>query len=115
VDVRISGPAGAPTASTAKRRLIAAFKLNRPVFGGRKRNRLVVRYRLHEPARAVLSLYRGRRQIRRLSARTRRANRTYKILISPRRLRRGATYNVRLFVRSADGQTQRVRLYAKRL
>jgi hypothetical protein len=110
----VTGPAAAP-ATSSKRRLIAAFKLNRPVFGGRKRNRLVVRYRLHEPARAVLSLYRGRRQIRRLSARTRRANRTYKILISPRRLRRGATYNVRLFVRSADGQTQRVRLYAKRL
>ena len=86
------------------------------MFGGRKRNKLVVRYRLREPGRAIVSLYRGKRRISRLSAGNRVANRTYKITIDPRRLRRGATYTVRLFVRSADGRrVQRARLSAKRL
>ena len=36
--------------------------------------------------------------------------------ISPKKLRKGATYTVRMFVRSADGKrTQSVRLSAKRL
>jgi hypothetical protein len=114
VDVRVTGPDA--SASSSKRRLISAFKLNRPVFGGRKRNKLVVRYRLREPGRAIVSLYRGKKRVKRLSAGNRRAARTYRINVSPRRLRKGATYKVQLFVRSADGQrTQRVRLSAKRL
>jgi hypothetical protein len=47
---------------------------------------------------------------------TRRANRAYKINISPKKLRKGATYTVRMFARSADGKrTQSARLSAKRL
>jgi len=116
VDVRISGPPTGAAAASIKRKLISAFKLNRPVFGGRKLNKLVVRYRLRERGRVILSLYRGKKRIKRISAGNRRADRTYRIDISPRRLRRGATYTVRLFVRSADGKaTQRVRLSAKRL
>ena len=111
--VVISGPA---SSIVSARGLLSSFKLNRPVFGGRKRNKLVVRYRLREPGRATVSLYRGKTRIRRLSAGNRRANRTYKINISPTKLRKGATYTVRLFVRSADGKrTQSVRLSAKRL
>jgi hypothetical protein len=120
VDVRITGPATSPnpntTAAAAKSRILSSFKLNRPVFGGRKLNRLVVRYRLREPGRAIVSLYRGKKRIKRLSSGNRRPNRTYRINVSPRRLRRGATYTVRVFVRSADGtRTQRARLSAKRL
>ena len=50
-DVQVSGPPTAPAAgtTTAKRRLLSSFKLGRPVFGGRKRNKLVIRYRLREP------------------------------------------------------------------
>ena len=48
------------------------------MFGGRKSRKLVVRYRLREAGRAVVSLYRGKKRIKRLSAGNRRANQTYK-------------------------------------
>jgi hypothetical protein len=112
--VAISGP---PSATPAKQLgLLSAFNLNRPVFGGTKNRKLVVRYRLREPGRAIVSLYRGKKRIKRLASGNRAANRTYKINISPKKLRKGATYTVRMFVRSADGKrTQSVRLSSKRL
>jgi len=111
--VVISGPA---TSIVSARGLLSSFRLNRPVFGGRKRNKLVVRYRLREAGRAIVSLYRGKTRVRRLSTGNRRANRTYRINIRPNRLRRGATYTVRINVRSTDGKrTQSARLSAKRL
>ena len=86
------------------------------MFGGPKRNRLVVRYRLRERGRAVVSLYRGKKRIKRLSAGNRKPNHTYRINVSPTKLRQGATYTVRIFVRSADGKrTESARLSAKRL
>jgi len=111
--VTISGPAASIVSA---RGLLSSFRLSRPVFGGRSNNRLVVRYRLREAGRAIVSLYRGNRRIRRLSAGNRRANRTYRINISPKRLRKGATYTVRISIRSADGKRrQTARLSAKRL
>jgi hypothetical protein len=111
--VAISGPA---SRIVSARGLLSSFKLNRPVFGGRKRAKLVVRYRLREPGRAIVSLYRGKRRVQRLSSGNRRANRTYRINISPNKLRKGATYTVRLSVRSTDGKRrQSARLSAKRL
>jgi hypothetical protein len=119
IDVRVTGAPAAPapgtTAATSKARLLSSFKLNRPVFGGRKLRRLVIRYRLREPGRVIVSLYRGKRRIQRMSAGNRVANRTYVIRVNPRRLRRGATYTVRIYVRNADGIVQRARLSAKRL
>jgi hypothetical protein len=113
LDVRVSGP---PVAGTAKRKLLQSFRLNRPVFGGRKRNRLVIRYRLREASRVTLTLYRGSKRIRRLSRGNRVAGRTYTVRLRPRKLKRGATYTVRLSAVSADRTaTQRVRLAAKRL
>ncbi len=115
--ITISGPSsGATPGKGAALGLLSSFKLNRPVFGGKKNRKLVVRYRLREAGRAILSLYRGRKRISRLSAGNRRADHTYRINISPKKLRKGATYTVRMFVRSADGKrTQSVRLSAKRL
>ena len=117
--VTISGAStGAPPTAkpAAATRLLRSFKLNRPVFGGRRNHKLVVRYRLGEAGRAVVSLYRGKTRIKRLSAANRRANQTYKIRISPKKLRKGATYTVRISVRSADGKRrQSARLSAKRL
>ena len=112
--VTISGP---PVIVTSKSLgLLSSFKLNRPVFGGRKGAKLVVRYRLREPGRAIVSLYRGTKRVKRLSSGNRRANRTYRINISPGKLRKGATYTVRLSVRSADGKRrQSARLSAQRL
>ena len=109
----ISGPAATIVSA---RGLLSSFRLNRPVFGGRKNRKLVVRYRLREPGRAIVSLYRGKKRVQRLASGNRRANRTYRINISPKKLRKGATYTVRMFVRSADGKrTQSVRLSSKRL
>ena len=111
--VAISGPASRIVSARGQ---LSSFRLNRPVFGGSKRAKLVVRYRLREPGRAIVSLYRGKRRVQRLSSGNRRANRTYRINISPNKLRKGATYTVRLNVRSADGKrTQSARLSAKRL
>jgi hypothetical protein len=109
----VSGPA---ISIVSARGLLSSFKLNRPVFGGKKNRKLIVRYRLREPGRAIVSLYRGKKRVQRLASVNRRANRTYRINISPKKLRRGATYTVRMFVRSSDGKReQRVRLSAKRL
>ena len=73
-------------------------------------------YRLREAGRVILSLYRGKKRIGRLSAGNRRGNRAYRVKVSSRRLRKGATYRVRIFVRSADGtHVQRARVSAKRL
>ena len=64
----------------------------------------------------IVSLYRGKKRVRRLSAGNRTAGRTYRLTVKPGKLKRGATYTVRLSVRSADGKaTQRARLSAKRL
>ena len=118
VTVEVSGPP-APAAAgttTAKRRLLRSFRLNRPVFGGRKRSKLVIRYRLREAGRVNVSLYRGTKRVRRLSRGNRVARRTYKITLRPRKLKRGSTYTVRIAVVSADRKvTQRARLSAKRL
>ena len=115
IDVRVTG---APTGGTSnlKPRVLSSFRLNRPVFGGRKARKLVVSYRLREAGRVIVSLYRGKKRIQRLVSGNRRANRTYKINISPKKLRKGATYTVRISARSADGKrTQSARLSAKRL
>ena len=115
VDVRITG-APAPGANPSKVQLLRSFKLNRPVFGGRKSRKLVVSYRLREAGRAIVSLYRGKKRVKRLSTGNRSAGRTYRINISPKKLRKGATYTVRMSVRSTDGKrTQSARLSAKRL
>jgi PKD domain len=114
VDVEVTG-APVPPAGTSKRKLLSSFRLNRPVFGGRKRNRLVIRYRLREPGRVIVSLYRGKSRVRRLSAGNRVADRTYTLRVRPRKLKR-RTYTVRITVLSADGKAvQRARLSAKRL
>ena len=110
-----STPAGTVTTTTVGVNLLSSFKLGRPVFGGVRNSRLTVRYRLRERASVIVSLYRGSKRVARLSRGTRSANRTYRITVNPRRLRR-ASYTVRIFVRSADGRrVQSARLAAKRL
>lgn len=112
--VVISGrPPGSTTVNAALRPL-QSFKLSRPVFGGRKRRSLVVRYRLRERSRVIVSLYRGKKRVRRLAQGSKRANWSFRIVVKPRRLRR-ATYTVRLSLRTVSGKRQRARLSAKRL
>jgi len=88
--------------------------LGLPVFGGRGARSLAVAYRLAARARASITLLRGRRVVRRHRGATRSAGRTYRLRISPRRLRR-ATYHVRLTVTPPGGRPQRYTVAAKRL
>jgi hypothetical protein len=108
---------GASSGTTGKGpTLVKSFKLNRPVFGGRKNRKLVASYKLREAGKATLTLYRGKKRVKRLSTGSRKANKTYKVRIKPKKLKKGATYTVRLSATSADGKrTQKVRLSAKRL
>jgi hypothetical protein len=117
VDVRISGPAapGAGSSNAKRSPLLRSFKLRGPVFGGRKHRKLTVRYRLRERSTVRLTLYRGKRAIRTLARGTKRADRTFRVLVRPRGLRRGV-YTVRIRVLSADGQRrQTARLTSKRI
>ena len=112
--VTISGPSSGTTGKGPT--LIKSFKLNRPVFGGRKNAKLVASYKLREAGKATLTLYRGSKKVKRLSTGSRKANKTYKVRIKPKKLKKGATYTVRLSATSADGKrTQKARLSAKRL
>jgi hypothetical protein len=96
-------------------RLLAAFRLSAPVFGGTTGRRLVVRYRLARSARVRVDVLRGRRVVKRL-VRSRRvaAGRTRRATLRPRGLAR-ATYRVRLTIRRARAAPRRVTLAARRL
>jgi hypothetical protein len=108
---------GASSGTTGKGpTLVKSFKLNRPVFGGRKNAKLVASYKLREAGKATLTLYRGSKKVKRVSTGSRKANKTYRVKIKPKKLKKGATFTVRLSATSADGKrTQKVRLSAKRL
>ena len=73
----------------------------------------MVRYRLRERARVSLTLYRGSRRIRRISAGVRERRRTYRVVLRSAHLRRGL-YTVRIVVRGASGRVQAARLSARR-
>ncbi|HET8949040.1 MAG TPA: hypothetical protein VFN44_00975, partial [Solirubrobacteraceae bacterium] len=75
-------------------RAIRSFKLGRRTFGGRA-GALVVAFRLARTERAVVDVLRGRKVVRRVSARTRKGGRTYRLRISGRGLARGS-YRIRL-------------------
>jgi hypothetical protein len=74
--------------------MIRSFKLRRRTFGGRA-GALVVSFRLARKGRAVVDVLRGRKVVRRVSARTRKGSRTYRLRVSPRGLARGS-YRIRL-------------------
>ncbi len=114
--VVISAPATPPATPSVNRPnvLLSNFALSRPAFGGRTNSTLTVRYRLREAARVVVTLYRGSRRVRQLSAGTRAANQTYSLRLSPRSLRDGA-YTVLLDARTTDGRKQLARLRARKL
>jgi hypothetical protein len=92
---------------------VTSATLRRPTFGGTRRHPLVLRYRLRERARVNVVLLRGRKRIRRVSAGVRERGRTYRVVVRPGHLRRGA-YTLRLTVAGASGRRQVVRLSAKR-
>jgi hypothetical protein len=115
--VTVGNPAapGGGTLTPADLGPLSSFKLSGPAFGGVRSRSLVVRYRLRERAAVTLTLYRGRRAVRTLARGDKRPDRTYRIVVRPRRLARGI-YTVRIAVRPADGgRVVRARLASKKL
>jgi hypothetical protein len=90
--------------------LLRSFKLQRPVFGGRRGTPLRVAYRLTRAARVTLTVSRGGRRVVR-SVADRAAGRTYRIALAPRR--RGV-YRVRLTAQDG-GRRVTATLTARRL
>ena len=93
---------------------LRSYRLGLPVFGGTRRRMLAATYRLGRARTARVTVLRGKRVVRRSKARARRAGRTYRVKIAPRRLRRG-TYRVRLTLTRRGAKTQRFTLSSKRL
>jgi hypothetical protein len=93
---------------------LRAFKLGLPVFGGTRGRKLAVSYKLASARTARVTVLRGKKTVRRYKARSRRAGRTYRVSIKPRKLKR-ATYRVRLTLTRRGARTQRFTLSSKRL
>ncbi len=93
---------------------IRAFKLERPVFGGRTNRALGISYRLNRAARVTVTVTRGGRTVRRFRTTSDRAGRTYRLRLAAERLRRG-DHQVRLSVRPAGAAAASARLTAARL
>ena len=110
--VKITGSPGAPTPASLKP--LRGFNLNSPAWGGKKKRKLVIHYKLRERSDVTVGLYRGDKQVRQLTSGEKRSNVRYKIVVKPRKLRR-ATYTVRISVRAASGKVQSERLTSRRL
>jgi hypothetical protein len=114
VRVEVTGAATDPSGKPQPG-VISRFKLNRPVFGGRKGKRLKVQYRLREAATVTVSVYRNGKRIRRIvNAEARTADTTFRFRLRPRGLKRG-TYRIHLRAVTASGSVQRAVLVAKRV
>ena len=93
---------------------LAQFKLERPVFGGRRTRALGIAYRVATRSRVSVVVRRGRRVVRRFRARTQRPGRTVRLRLGARKLRRGR-YRVRITVRPERGVATRASLFAQRI
>jgi hypothetical protein len=110
--VTITGP---PRTTPASLRPLRSFKLDSPSFGGKKHRKLGIRYRLRERSRVTLRLYRGKKRVATLvSNKSTRANKTYRLTVKPRKLKRGI-YTVRIVVRAGSGKVQRAKLQSRRV
>jgi hypothetical protein len=102
-------------ARTPRCSLLRSFALGRPVFGGSTRRSLRVAYRLARGGGTVrVTVLRGRRAVRRLKARRRRGDRTYRLTFPARSLTRRGDYRVRIAV-SAGSARERATLVSHRL
>src|SRR5690606_32237232 len=68
---------------------LTAFKLERPVFGGRTSRALGIAFRLRRAGRVAVEVRRRGRVVRRFRATTRRARLTHRLRLPAERLRRG--------------------------
>ena len=86
-----------------------AFKLERPVFGGRTNRALGISFRVAKDMRVSVQVLRGSRVVRRFTATTRRAGVTHRLRLAAEGLRRGE-YRVRI-----TGAGTTIALTARRL
>jgi hypothetical protein len=92
---------------------LTAFKLERPVFGGRRPKSLGVSFVLARAGRVKLEIRRGGKVVRRFAERRRRAKVKHRLRVGAKGLRRGR-YEVRLTY-AGDQGSLRSSLYAQRL
>ena len=93
---------------------LRAFKLERPVFGGRTNRALGISYRLNRAARVTVTVMRGARTVRRFRTTSDRAGRTYRLRLATEGLRRG-DHRIRISVRPPGAAAAVARLTAARL
>ena len=93
---------------------LKTFKLSRPVFGGTRKSKLGIAYRLNEAARVQVTVTNRReRTVKRFTAKQVAANKTQRLTLSPKGLERG-DYRVKLSV-TRGGRTTTSTLTANRL
>ena len=90
------------------------FKLERPVFGGRRNRSLGIAYRVATRSRVSVVVRRGKKVVRRFRTRTQRPGRTVRLRLASKKLRRGR-HRVQITVRPERGVTTRASLFAQRL
>jgi len=83
--------------------LVASYKLERPVFGGRTNRAAGISFRLTRRARVQVTVLRGNRVVRRFTGADRRAGRTYRLRFGSEGRARG-DYRFRLTAIGADKQ-----------
>lgn len=94
--------------------VLSSFKLERPVFGGRRNRALGIAFRVATRSRVAIEIIRGKRIVRRFRATTRRAGITHRLRLASEGLRR-SEYRVRIVV-TPTGATPTVSvLTARRL
>ena len=90
------------------------FKLSRPVFGGTRKSKLGIAYRLNQAARVEITVTNRReRTVKRFAAKQVAANKTQRLTLSPKGLERG-DYRVKIGV-TRGGRTTTSTLTANKL
>jgi hypothetical protein len=93
---------------------LAQFKLERPVFGGRRNRALGIAYRVATRSRVTVVVRRGKKVVRRFRARTDRPRETVRLRLASEKLRRGR-HRIQITVQPERGVATRASLYAQRL
>ena len=94
--------------------VLSAFKLERPAFAGRGRKALGISYRLASRAKVRVEILRGGRTVKRLAAKSRPGQRTFRLSLPVRGTRRG-DYKVKLTVTRPNGRRLVSTLTSRRL
>jgi hypothetical protein len=105
---------GPTTTGASRAAVLTSFKLERPVFGGRRNRALGIAFRVARQSTVEVRLVRGNRTIRRLSRGTRAGRRTHRLALPSERLRRG-DYKIVVRATPRGGRPVVATLTARRL